>query len=68
MMDLPDIANKNSFWAYAKCTNTLRPHDPGTTKYSQIVEILTGSKKRLIKVRHYKNETGETRRTIEVEI
>jgi len=51
------------FWAYAKCTHSLKRYDPGCAKYRMIY----GEK--FIRLRRFKDpRTGERRRTVEVEI
>lgn len=66
-MNLPDMHEKTNFFSDCTVYKTLRPYDPGTAKYRGKASILVGPGK-LVKVRHYKNQSGETRRTIEVEI
>jgi hypothetical protein len=52
-----------SFFAYAKCTHSLRRNDPGCSKYRAIY----GEK--FIRLRRFKDpRTGERRKTVEVEI
>ena len=70
MPSLPDIAEKQckkAFWPNAKCTNSLRPYDPGTKKYRHKASVLVGQKK-LVRVRHYDGPNGEKRKTIEIEV
>ena len=66
-MNLPDINENSNFFSDCTVYKTLRPYDPGAKKYRAKAAILVGPGK-LVKVRHYRNPDGETRKTIEVEI
>jgi len=59
--------NKKSFWAWAKCTNSLDRFAPGAKKYRQKFDLMFGRKK-FRRVRHYKGPGGEIRKTVEIEI
>ena len=67
MDDLIYIAKKINFWAYAKCTHSLKRFDPGVAKYRHKYDVLFG-KDKFRKLRYYKDPTGKIKKTIEIEI
>ncbi len=66
-MDLPHIAKKKSFWAWAKCENSIDRMGPGAKKYRHKFDLMFGTGK-FRRVRHYKHPDGEIRKTVEIEV
>lgn len=55
------------FYRNSTVIKTMRPFDPGTTKYRHKAAVLVGDGK-LVAVRYHKGPGGEKRTTIEIEI
>jgi len=67
LIDISKKINKKSFWPWAKCTHSLPRNTEGCKKYRQKYDLMFGMKK-FIRMRRYKGQNGEVRRTVEIEI
>lgn len=67
MKNVPDIGEKKSFWAWARCTTTRERNGAGTKKYRQKFDVMFG-KGKFRRLRYYEGPGGEKRKTVEIEV